>query len=338
MNTKATLSRYATLGIPLALLFTLVLLMQLPLFHGDDILNLALTADLLLTVPVVYLLLIRKTAIPNTTVVPVMVLGLLLGLYFMPEGSQVYLQLFKKWALPVIEISVLAFVVFKVRAAVIHHKREHGQALDFFTAVKSTALDVLPQRLAVPFATEIAVFYYGFFAWKSRDLKDHEFSYHKKSGTPATFGAFIFMIGVETAALHLLLAEWNALAAWVLTGLSIYTAVQLFGFGKSLSRRPVYIQDGKLHLRYGILSEVEVPLTDIAAVALSRKPLAKDQLAQKLSPLGDFESHNVVLTLNQPCTLTGLYGRKKEFQTLGLHLDQPKAFKAFLEGARLEEQ
>lgn len=331
MNRRTTLNKYAYFGIPLALLFTLVLLMQFPLFQGSDTLNLALTADLLLAVPVVYLLLIRKSAIPNTTVVPVMMLGLLLGLYFLPEGGQVYLQLFKTWALPVIEISVLAFVVFKVRSAVLHHKRHHGKALDFYTAVKRTALDVLPKRIAVPFATEIAVFYYGFFAWKSRELKAHEFSYHKKSGTPATFGAFIFMIGVETAALHLLLAEWNALAAWVLTGLSIYTAIQLFGFGKSLSRRPIYIQDGNLHLRYGILTEARVPLTAISSVALSRKPLVKDQLAQKLSPLGDFESHNVVLSLDQPYTLTGLYGMTKQFHTLGIYLDQPAAFKDFLE-------
>jgi hypothetical protein len=308
--------------------------MQSPLFQGDDTLNLALSVDLLITVPVIYLLIIRNLAIPNTTVVPIMVLGLMLGLYFLPEESQVYLQLFKTWALPVIEISVLAFVVLKVRAAIVYYKKEHGKTLDFFNAVINTTQEILPRRLVVPFATEIAVFYYGFFAWKSRNLEKHEFSYHKKSGTPATFGALIFMIGVETAALHLLLAEWNALAAWVLTGLSIYSAIQLLGFGRSLSKRPIYIENKKLHLRYGIMNEATVELASISSVQLSRKPLVKGPLVRKLSPLGDFESHNVVLTLSQPHTLTGLYGIQKQAQILGLHLDQPAAFKAFLEAAR----
>lgn len=333
MNSKATLHQYAYLGIPLALLFTLIVLMQLPLFQGDDMLNLALTADLLVTVPVVYLLIIRKFAIPNTTIIPVMVVGLLLGTYFLPEGGQTYLQMFKTWGLPIIEISVLLFVALKVRKAIGRFKEEYSQIPDFFTAVKHTVQEILPQRLVIPLSTEIAVIYYGFFAWKSRNLKDHEFSYHKKSGTPATFGALIFMVGVETAALHLLLAEWNPLVAWLLTGLSIYSAIQLFGFGRSLSKRPIHIQNGKLHLRYGIMNEAIVDLAAISSVELSRKPLDKDEMVRKLSPLGDFESHNVVLTLNQSYTLTGLYGMQKEVQILGLHIDEPIAFKEYLETA-----
>jgi hypothetical protein len=331
MNSKTTLLPYAYLGIPLALLFTLMVLMQVPIFQEDDMLNLALTADLLITVPVVYLLVIRKLAIPNTTVVPVMVVGLILGIYFLPEESQVYLQLFKTWGLPVIEIAVLLIVALKVRKAVGRFKEAYGQTPDFFNAVKRTVEGMLPQRLVIPFSTEIAVIYYGFFAWKSRDLKEHEFSYHKKSGTPATFGALIFMIGIETAAIHLLLAEWNTLVAWLLTALSIYSAIQLLGFGKSLSKRPIYIQNGKLHLRYGIMNEATVDLASISSVELSRKPLDKNDMVRKLSPLGDFESHNVVLTLSQPHTLTGLYGIQKQTHTLGLHIDDPITFKDLLE-------
>lgn len=74
-------------GIPLALFGTLILLMKSSFLNGNDTLNFAITADLLLTVPVVYFLLIRKSEIPNTTAVPVMIIGLLVGSFFIPQES-----------------------------------------------------------------------------------------------------------------------------------------------------------------------------------------------------------------------------------------------------------
>ena len=91
-------------GIPLALIGTLILLMKSSFLIGNDTLNFAITVDLLLIVPLVYFLLIRKSEIPNTTVIPVMIIGLLVGSYFLPQQSQTYLSIFKTWALPVIEI------------------------------------------------------------------------------------------------------------------------------------------------------------------------------------------------------------------------------------------
>src|SRR6056297_2889248 len=104
-------------GIPLGLLVVLILLMKSPFLNGNDALNLAITADLLLTVPLVYFLLIRKSKIPKTTVIPVMIIGLLVGSYFLPKENQTYLELFKNWFLPVIELSILTFVIIKVRKA-----------------------------------------------------------------------------------------------------------------------------------------------------------------------------------------------------------------------------
>ena len=63
-------SNVINFGIPFALLGALILLMKSSFLNGNDILNFAITADLLLTVPLVYFLLIRKSKIPKTTVIP----------------------------------------------------------------------------------------------------------------------------------------------------------------------------------------------------------------------------------------------------------------------------
>lgn len=322
-----------SVGIPLGLFGLLVVLMTSSFLKGSDALNAAITIDLLLTVPIVYFLLIRKTAIPKTTVVPIMVIGLLLGTYFLPEESQTYLSLFKTWALPMIEVSVLTFVIIKVRSTLRKYNRLKGSSPDFFSALKSTCHEILPKALVLPFATEVAVFYYGFIHWKTRALEEHEFTYHKQSGTPTLFAAFILIIAIETVAFHFLLARWSAIAPWVLTALSIYTALQVFGFARSLSKRPISIGTEALTLRYGILNEVEIPFSEIDSLELSTKPLEKDVLTKSLSPLGELESHNLIIRLKSENELTGLYGMKTRFKVLGLYLDEPSRFKVSMDNA-----
>ncbi|WP_234369118.1 hypothetical protein [Brumimicrobium mesophilum] len=322
-------------GIPLVLLGSLILLMKSSFLNGNDSLNLAITVDLLLIIPLVYFLLIRKSAIPNTTVIPVMIVGLLVGTYFLPQESQIYLSIFKTWALPIIEISILIFVITKVRRAIKEYKKLKGSTPDFYSALKSTCYEILPKKLVLPFATEVAVFYYGFINWKKREINENEFTYHKDSGAPALFGVFIMIIGIETVALHFLLARWSIVAAWILTILSVYTAIQVFGFAKSLSKRPISINKDSLTLKYGILNEVEIPFSDIQKIELSSKSLEKQEFTKTLSPLGELESHNVIIHLKRENELVGLYGMKKKFNVLGLHIDKPVEFKEKVENTLL---
>ncbi len=320
-------------GIPCALLGMLIWLMKSSLLNGNETLSLAITVDLVLIVPLIYFLLIRKSEIPNATVVPVMIAGLLVGSYFLPQESRTYLSIFKTLALPVIEISIFTFVAIKVRKAIKAYKCVKGATPDFYHALKNTCYKILPRQLVLPFATEVAVFYYGFIDWKTREISDNEFNYHKQSGTPALFGGLIMMIGIESVALHFLIAHWSTMAAWILTTLSVYTAIQVFGFAKSLSKRPISINRDSLTLRYGILNEVEIPFSDIGKVELSKKPLEQNELTQTLSPLGALESHNVIIHLKKENILVGLYGMKKKFNRIGLHIDEPMAFNEKMENA-----
>ncbi|MNU60173.1 hypothetical protein D3C71_493560 [compost metagenome] len=334
MNRARLLNRNLIIfGIPLGLFGVLIVLMKSSFLIGNDALSFAVTADLLLTVPLVYFLLIRKSAIPKTTVIPVLIIGLLVSSYFLPKGSQTYLTMFKTWALPVIELSIVTFVIIKVRSAIKKYKRLKGLTPDFFHALKNTCNEILPKKLVLPFAAEVAVFYYGFINWKTREMNKNEFTYHKNSGTPALFGVFIMMIGIETFVLHFLLARWSIVAAWILTVLSVYTAIQILGFARSLSKRPISINNDSLTLNYGILNEVEIPFSDIDNIELSSKSLEKSKLTKTLSPLGELESHNVIIHLKKENELIGLYGMKKKFNKLGLHIDEPKEFNERMENA-----
>ncbi len=314
-------------GIPLSLFGILIFLMKSSLFTNQNKLDLGITIDLVLIIPFVYYLLIRKSKIPKTTVVPIMIIGLLVGSFFLPEENQVYLTLFKTWALPLIELFVIIFIIIKVRGGVKKYKVLKGLRLDFFSTVKNTCREILPEKLVTPFATEVAVFYYGFFNWKKIETTENEFTYHKESGTLGLIGGIILIILIETIALHFLLANWSELAAWILTFLSVYTLIQVFGIAKSLTKRPIVITDSSVFLKYGIANEVDLLFEDIESIEVSKKEIKKDPLTKRLSLLGELEEHNVIIKLKVENDLIGIYGFKKKFKTLLLHIDKPMEFK-----------
>ncbi len=326
--------RLIIVGIPLVLILFLVFIAKSSAFSlNPNKLSLGITFDLLLTIPIVYFLLIKKTSIPKTTIVPLLLIGLIIGSLILPTENQHYLNLFKTWIFPIIEITVISFVIHSIRKAIKKFKKQKELAFDFFTTLKETCYEILPKKVVIPVVTEIAVFYYGFIYWKKRGLKRNEFTYHKNSGTISLLIALILIIGIETVAFHFLLLKWSNVAAWILTFLSIYSAIQIFGFLKSIVKRPISIEGDTLKLHYGIMSEAFIDLKEIKNIELTTKDIEFNKETRKLSPLGELESHNVVISLNKVNTLNGLYGIKRKFKTLALYVDNKEEFKTQLESA-----
>ncbi len=327
------------LGIPLLLIALLILLKNTSYFSTHpDTLSSAITIDLLVTIPLIYFLGIRKTAIPKTTVVPFIILGVIICSLILPLENQYYLNGFKTWFLPVIELLVLALVIYNIlKARQLYKLNNQNASSDFFTVLKTTCYKILPKIVVIPFVTEIAVFYYGFIHWKKRILKPNEFSYHKNNGTIGLLMAVVFLIGVETIAIHLLLAKWSTIAAWILTGVSIYSAIQIFGFSKSMLQRPIVIQDEVLYIRYGILNETVINIEDIESIDLSTTDFEPNTQTRKLSVLGALEGHNLIIKLKKENTLIGLYGIKRSFKVLALHVDDKQGFKDSIDEILMHE-
>ena len=319
------------LTLPFCLMAVLVILLHSEQYTTNHTaLSLAITLDFLIVIPLVYLLLIKKTNLPKTTALPIMLLGIVLCNFFLPEEDQYFLQLFNSWCLPLIELSLLSYVFIYLRKAMQLAAKEQKGSYDFLSVLKSSCADLLPRRALIPVVTEIAVFYYGFIAWKKRTLASNEFSYHKNSGTISLLIAVIFIVAIETVSLHIILLKWSTTAAWIASALSVYSGLQLFGFLRSMRKRPILIEDGKLYLRYGIMTETTVELKNIDRIELSTKEVSQSKSIRKLSFLGELESHNVVLHLKRKNSLIGLYGFKKDYHSLLFHVDKAEDFKAKL--------
>lgn len=314
-------------GIPLFIIGLMVFIANSQIFVvNSNLLSTGITFDLVVILPLVYFLSIRKTSIPKTTVFPILIIGVIICSLLLPSENQFYLNLFKTWMLPIVELSILSFVVYNVRKGIKHYKQNKNQSFDFFTSLKSTCYEILPKSFVIPVVTEIAVFYYGFIYWKQRKLNNNEFTYHKNSGTIALLSAIILIVAIETVTFHILLSKWNDAVAWIFTFLSIYSGIQILGFLKSMIKRPISIENNRLYLRYGIMTESTIDIKNIALVELSTKDVEYNKETRKLSFLGELENHNVIIHLKEENPIIGLYGIKRKFKVLTLYVDNDTEF------------
>lgn len=305
----------------------MALLVKSTIFQANpEMLSLGVTFDLILLVPILYFSLVRKTNIPKTTVVPILILGIVVATAIIPSENQYYLNLFKRWGVPIVELTVLSFALYNLRKSIQKFKKNRKNAYDFYSTLKTTCYDIFPKGIVMLVVTEIAVFYYGFIYWRKRTLKQNEFSYHKDSGTIVLLIAVIFIIAIETMVFHIVLAKWSVTAAWILTILSTYTGIQILGFLKSMVKRPISIEQNKLFLRYGFMNESTINIAEIDSIELSSKIIELKDKTRSLSILGESESHNVIIRLNQENTMHGLYGLKRKYKVLVLYVDDKVEF------------
>lgn len=330
MKQKLNLSRsLITFGIPLFIILSSIFLAKnQTLFEGNSgTMNTAITLDLVLTLPLVYFFLIRKKNISKFTVVPVFVLGIVIASLIIPTSDQQALSLVKSWVLPLVELTVFTIVVtqvVKVRKAY----KAHKENLDFLTALKKSTATIFPPRLAYALSTEIGMVYYSFFTWRKPKYAKNEFTYHKDNGALGVLGVLLGVALVELFCVHLLLHNWSPVFTWILTILSAYGVIQIFGLMKSIPRTPIKVEQDTLKIRLGIFLEAEIPLDNIKEIELTTKDYDKQDKTYRRITLFD---HNCIIHLKDQGTLKGLFGLEKKYQHLVLSVDDKKRFKTLLE-------
>jgi len=316
--------------VPLMMILSMILIVKSSLFQFYPYeLSIAVTLDLILTIPFIYFLLIRKKEIPKITILTTVIIGIVIANYIIPNDYQYLLNNIELYVIPIVEILVLTFVFINVRKILKLYKTQKNNSSDFFTALNSACKEVLPKGISILLATEIAVIYYSFINLRRRKLTENEFSYHKENGVTAILFAVIFVIIIETFVLHILLQKWNFTVAWIVTFISIYTCLQIFALIRSMSKRPIFIDinEKKLHLRYGFFSESTIPFNSIKEIEFSSKSLTDDKSIVQFSPLGNLTSHNLIIHLKSKNVLNGFYGIKKSYKSIALQIDKKNMFK-----------
>ncbi len=296
-----------------------------------DLMSMASTIDLTLLIPVIYFLCIRKSRIPNITVVPVFVLSMVLASQLIPSDYHQTLD-YVKYLIPVVELSVISFILFnlyKTFRAYDHEKREQKKRQGFLETVTEATTKAYGQgAFANAFATEISVFHYAVIGWNPQieAPRGDRYTYHKESGYFAFLGVVLFALVAETAVFHLLLMQWSNVAAWILTALSIYSLFFVLGDFNAIRKRPIYFTEEGIKVRIGLRWRVFIPFEEIESVELRIPDKEKEEFANFIVA----GEANTVINLKSEVTAKGLYGFKKTFTMLALGMDNRHDFEAKL--------
>lgn len=292
--------------------------------------SLGVTADLLIFIPVSWLLISRKTRIPNFTVIPVLILTIISASFIIPEGHQHELTLVKTFLLPVIELSFAGFIIYKASKTLSGISNNLHNDQDALSAIKVSCSNFVDsKKAAMILATEIAMFYYAFASWKPLKPGKFSFSAYKESGIISVLAGVLLILTVETIWVHTYLLTINDALAWIVFALSIYSGIQIFAHLKALRSRGHSIGPERLTLRYGLFSEVEISYENIEEVVFtSENP--ENSAEKKLALLGDLEPHNIMIRVKQPVTISRIYGLRSQAQTVYFQCDERDRFRSTL--------
>lgn len=321
--------RFLPFTIPFLLIISLVLLIQSTYFSkSPDLLANAVTIDILLIIPLIYFLIIRKRDIPKITVLSMFILGLVILSYTLPEENQQLLELIKTYFLPILELGILSLVIYKVVQLTKSYKSQDKSSQDFYSILKEATQEVFPQKVASVLVTEITVVYYGFIKWKSHKLKENEFTYHKKNALISITAGLTLVIVGETVGLHSWLVKWNPTVGWIITFISAYTALQFFALTKSILYRPIAIDEANkmIHLKYGNFTDLSLHIDQIKSIELNNKDLPEDKSVLPFSPLGTIGEHNMIIRFKDELKFSGIYGIKRKAKAISIFVDDKERF------------
>ncbi len=301
---------------------------------NPDVLALAVTVDMVIILPAFfYFWIVRKRRLATLAFVPVFILAIVIAGIILPAAQQTYLDLVKK-LIPLLEVLVLGFLIIKIRAIIRHYRASKVTAIYSTDALAASFQHVLgastPANILV---TELLLLYLAFGGWfkkfTSRAPEHAIFSYHRRVGYTTITCVVALILLVETTALHILLQRWSALAAWIFTGLSLYSLLWLIGDYHAIRLHPLVLDETHLHLRIGMRWRATIPLSGIAEIQnLSRREKSVDDYVS----VALFGSPRLVMALRQPITIKGLFGIQKETWRLALTIDDEKRFRQELNG------
>jgi hypothetical protein len=283
----------------------------------------AIAFDLILTTSAaVWWLGVRRAGWPRWTVAVTFGLGSFASRMLLP-GSIVVTALIGLWL--AIEAVLAVIALTKIRTIVRAARAHRGPGP--IAAIEAGLLAAkAPPRLATIVATDVVSIGLGLAGWFRRaPVGPDLFSMHRRKSWGAIIGVFLLLIAVETVAVHLLLASWSVIAAWIATGLSIYSAMWFAADLHVLRLYPLRVEPDAIHAAVGVRWRVTIPRDAISSVVLADSVPDGALNATVLEP-------TVVVTLNRPIEIRGLFGIKRTPTTIALTVDEPERLIARLGG------
>jgi hypothetical protein len=293
------------------------------------IFSLVVTLDITLGLPLLYyFFVVRAYRLPRISLAAALLVSIVIAGAILPAAHQSYLGRLKL-LIPLIELALLIVLLVKARQLVGEYRTARRQEIYLIDAldagVRRTLGDYPAMSLLV---TEITLVFLACFGWlisfKPTRAGQRAFSYHRTSLYPIILVVMLALMAIETVGVHLLLQKWSDLAAWIVTGLSIYSLLWIIGDFQAARLHPIVLAGDRLHLRLGLRWRVTIDIADIEGI---RKPLRADEKRPDYVRFALAGTPQLVLRLKQPVVVKGLFGMRRTVSLIGVFVDQERAFR-----------
>ena len=288
--------------------------------HTRHVMTMALSFDLLVTLPASYYLLVARPRGQRWwTVVGVAVLGMLRTAMLVAPAGLARLIL-----LAAIEAGLLGALVVRARTA----WRARGHNDDPLLVLGRIMPESSLPLAAAIVSSELAVFYYSLLSWWRRPhvvAGMRPFSVHQRGGATAVLYLMAAMGVLETAVVHIVVQHWSTRTAWAFTAFDLYGVLWIVAAARALVLRPILVGADTIVFRASLWWTVAVDRTNVAEVRPFTGTRVKRGSTDPLS-LAWFATPSALVRFHEPVIATGLWGRKKTAAALAVPIDDVDGF------------
>ena len=297
------------------------------LSSSNSMMAAAISIDLTITTALFAFFFLKRQKLNLIAIGPVFIALLVISSVIIPAEQQSTLLFLIDYVAPLVELTVLGVIVWKIYQARQHFLSMEGG--DFQRKLEVVLMETFNSKVAARLAgSEISMFYYLLFKWK----RDEGFTYHRKSGILTILIAVALIAITETVVVHLLLVNYSPVLAWILFFLSAYSSLQIISLAKAVALRPVYFDQKQLYLNYGWLIQTDIDLDNIQSIAPFKAKDDEDKDAYLFMGLmRGSEEHGVMIEMKEPVKVSKLWG-VKEATKIFLPIDEVEGFVGFVVG------
>jgi hypothetical protein len=285
--------------------------------------------DLLITLPLAYAWLHRKQHPPKQLALRTLAvagLGVAIGAWLLPPESKWLWRALEplRWLALAVVLALELFLLVSVARAL-------WRAWPNAQSNREAALQAtLATRLgASPFMPWLMVDMRMWLYALARDpvggpfTGQRHFTVHRQHQNASNQQAFLVLIGLELPIAHgFMHLFWGPWVAGAMTLLSLYGFVFLLADYRATLKRPISLDGGWLRVRYGLMTDVAVPLAAITDIAVDRNAAPRHRSSWSAVGMG---RANVRLRL-RPYTVPAGMLIAKPVGEMRLGLDEPEAF------------
>lgn len=297
----------------LALYAVLLAIFRSQIFAANpDLISGAIAIDLTLTASgLVWWLGVRRAGWPQWTIVTTFGIGLFLGRSVLPGGAAVDAMI-AVWI--TFEVALIALAFGKIRTIARAARSHDGPGpIDALSAGLVAAK--APPRFATIIATDATVLWLGITGWFRRRAMSG-FSLYRRSGWTAIVFVLLKLVAVETVIVHLMIASHSVIAAWIVTGTSIYTGLWIAADFHILRLYPLRVTPDAVVAAIGVRWRLSIPRDAIASITPITSVPSGAFNASILEP-------TLLVTLTRPIEIRGLFGIRRTASAIALSVDEP---------------